>query len=65
MKVLLFDTETTGLVGNSQLPVEAQPHVIEFYGHVCVFGPSQWETISELEFLCKPPVSLQDRKSVV
>jgi DNA polymerase III epsilon subunit-like protein len=32
MKVMLFDTETTGLIDNSAQPLEAKPRMIEFFG---------------------------------
>jgi DNA polymerase III epsilon subunit-like protein len=42
MRTLIFDTETTDLIKNKLLPLERQPHVIEFfgisvdmYGHEC------------------------------
>lgn len=32
MKTLIFDTETTGLIRNSLIPLERQPKIIEFFG---------------------------------
>ncbi len=32
MKILVFDTETTGLLQPSIVPIEKQPHIIEFFG---------------------------------
>jgi len=32
MRTLIFDTETTDLIKNKLLPLERQPHIIEFFG---------------------------------
>jgi hypothetical protein len=32
VQAFLFDTETTGLIGNHKLPLDKQPSVVEFYG---------------------------------
>lgn len=56
MKTLIFDTETTGLIGNSVLKLENQPSVIEFYGHVIQVHGDKWERIDELEFMCDPGI---------
>lgn len=58
MKVLAFDTETTGLVDNRVLRVERQPHIIEFYG--CKFDTNTGEIFDELNLLIKPPRELSD-----
>lgn len=34
MKILIFDTETTGLIQNHSIPLNKQPEVTEFYGAV-------------------------------
>jgi DNA polymerase-3 subunit epsilon len=31
MKYVFFDTETTGLIGNSLIPIDKQPHIIELF----------------------------------
>jgi len=51
----IFDTETTGLVKNSLMPLEGQPRIIEFFGHLvddlgCLHD--------EIEFFCHPGVAL-------
>jgi DNA polymerase-3 subunit alpha len=53
MLTLIFDTETTDLMHNSQLPLTAQPRIIEFYGHII---NTKGETVDELEFMCDPGV---------
>lgn len=55
-RALVFDTETTGLVGNSALPLNQQPHLIEYYG--AIVGP-EGDIIDELEFLCNPGITLE------
>jgi DNA polymerase III alpha subunit (gram-positive type) len=49
--LIAFDTETTGLVKSTLLPLDRQPEMIEFYG--CVFTP-EGEILKELELLIKP-----------
>lgn len=52
MKAFIFDTETTGLVKNSLIPLQEQPRIIEFFGHLvdCNSG----EVLEEHEFFCDP-----------
>ena len=52
MKVLAFDTETTGLIDNHTMKLTKQPEVIEFYG--CLVDLSSGEVINEVEQLIKP-----------
>lgn len=52
MKVLAFDTETTGLVSNHTMKLDKQPEVIEFYG--CLVDLSSGEILDELEQLIRP-----------
>ena len=54
-RACIFDTETTGLVGNSALDLKHQPFMIEFYG--CIVN-TEGEIIDELEFLCNPGIKL-------
>lgn len=51
MKYFIFDTETTGLLGNRALPLEKQPQVIEFYGMVIDESDdgNNWELVDELD----------------
>ena len=65
MKILFFDTETTGLIKNSIIDMRLQPRIIEFCGIVMDTGT--WETVKEfnflvtvkeLNFLVNPQVSL-------
>jgi DNA polymerase III epsilon subunit family exonuclease len=52
MKALLFDTETTGLVGSRQLKLDEQPEIIEFYG--CLVDLKKGKIHQEYETLIKP-----------
>jgi DNA polymerase III epsilon subunit-like protein len=58
LKVFLFDTETTGLVKNSLIPLNHQPRIIEFYGHT--IDDETGETLEEIEFFCNPGVGLDN-----
>jgi DNA polymerase III epsilon subunit-like protein len=53
MKVMLFDTETTGLIKNSALPLEVQPSVIEFFGLSCVQEGKEIKEVGKWESLFK------------
>lgn len=56
MRVFVFDTETTGLVRNSLVPLEQQPRVIEFFGHTV--DDETGEVLQEIEFFCDPGILL-------
>lgn len=49
---IVFDTETTGLIGNDATPLDQQPEIIEFAA--CKVDGATFEVIDEIEFLCKP-----------
>jgi DNA polymerase III subunit epsilon len=55
MYVAVIDTES-GLVNNSGIALDKQPHVIEFYG--CIIDESG-AVIRELGFLCNPEVPIE------
>lgn len=57
MRTLLFDTETTSLVGNSVQSERHQPRIIEFYGHII---EPDGTIVEQLEFLCKPPFAITE-----
>jgi len=54
--MIVFDTETTGLVKASAVPLDQQPHIIEFAG--IKLDDDSLEEIDRIQFLCKPPVKL-------
>lgn len=51
MEIVLFDTETTGLLLPDNAPLEEQPKIIEFYG---VRINEEFEILSELETYIDP-----------
>ena len=55
MKYLIFDTETTGLPGNSLLPLNKQPYIVEFFGHII---DENGEVLDEVDTLIRPPISI-------
>lgn len=58
MKILVFDTETTGFINKKNPSLEAQPHIIQFAG--ILWELSQW-VYTELErknILIQPPISI-------
>ena len=62
--LIVFDTETTGLLEARPTPLSRQPHIIEFAGirlemDVPADGqPAKFIESSRLEFLCKPGKTL-------
>lgn len=56
--IIFFDTETTGLLENSNAPLSAQPRVIEFYGEAA--DPETREVAASLHFLCDPGFPLPE-----
>jgi len=60
--VVVFDTETTGFVGPGMLPLEKQPHIIEFsaikYARMELDEP--WQKIDAYDALIKPPKPITD-----
>lgn len=53
-RYLFIDTETTDLLKISGMPLEKQPHIIEYAGLVT---DNTGKLIDELVFLCRPPVA--------
>jgi DNA polymerase III epsilon subunit-like protein len=56
--MLVFDTETTGLISNRTIKLDKQPHIIQFYG--CLVDLDTGAVSQELDFLIKPPQPLSD-----
>jgi DNA polymerase III epsilon subunit-like protein len=57
MNTLVFDTETTDLIKNKLLPLDRQPHIIEFFG---LSLDPEGNELGTYHFLFKPPVKLND-----
>lgn len=57
MKTLYFDTETTGLIANSAVPLEKQPRIIEFCG--LLVDDDSGEVVDQVDTLINPgqPIS--------
>jgi DNA polymerase-3 subunit epsilon len=53
MRVVIFDTETTGLIENHVVKLEGQPHVIELYA--CRANLDDGSVEDELNLLLRPP----------
>lgn len=58
MRVLIFDTETTGLIENRTVKIDKLPEVIEFYG--CVVDLETGEIERELDTLVSPKGPITD-----
>lgn len=56
MRAFIFDTETTGLVKNSLIPLASQPRIIEFFGQTV--DDETGQVIEEIEFFCNPGIDL-------
>lgn len=57
MKTLYFDTETTGLIGNSAIPLEKQPRIIEFCG---ILLDDEGEIIDQVDTLINPGIPISE-----
>lgn len=55
MIAFIYDVETTGLVKNSLVPLDSQPRVIEFFGHLV---DDEGDVKEEIEFFCDPGIPL-------
>ncbi len=61
--MIVFDTETTGLVKPLAYPIDQQPHIIEFAA--IKLNDETLEEVSRLEFLVKPPEGIKLDKDVM
>lgn len=59
MKVVIFDTETNGLIENHTIKLNKQPEVIEFYGCVVDLA-KKGKILSEFDTLVRPHRPLDD-----
>ena len=57
MITLVFDTETTDLIKNKLLPLERQPHIIEFFG---ITLDPEGNQLDQYHYLFKPPMKLSE-----
>src|SRR3990172_7857808 len=56
-KMIVFDTETTGLPGKGNTPIDQQPHIIEFAA--IKLTDDTLEEVDRMQFLCKPPIKIE------
>ena len=52
MRLLIFDTETTGFLAKSSAPLSAQPELVEFAGAI-IETDSPFARVETLEFRCR------------
>jgi len=57
--MIVWDTETTGLIEKGAVPLVKQPHIVEFAG-VKLYDETL-EPYGDLEFMCKPPIPLSEK----
>lgn len=57
MTIIVFDTETTGLLAPQAAGQEYQPHLVDFTG---LEFDANLEHITTLSFRCKPPIDIPD-----
>ena len=62
MKVLILDTETTGLIGNHSIAIEKQPEVIEYFAHIVDLGTGK--TSKKINTLIKPRIFPMSVKTI-
>lgn len=55
MNIIVFDTETTGLLAPLAAGQEHQPYLVEFYG---IRMTDKFEFREQLTFKCKPPIDM-------
>ncbi len=58
MKILVFDTETTGFINKKDPSLEAQPHIIQFAGILWELSEWVYTEIERKNILIKPPISI-------
>lgn len=56
--MIIFDTETTGLVEPEAVPLAKQPRIIEFAAIKLGVEPGGFSTLDRMEFLCNPGIPL-------
>lgn len=59
MKVLMFDTETTGLISNRTIRINRQPHIIDFYG--CIADLKTGKIKEDFDTLIDPGIKIPSK----
>lgn len=58
MKIIVFDTETSGLPGKN-LDLEFQPHICQFAAVIYEGSEDSLREVKRMNFLIKPPVAME------
>lgn len=58
MKILVFDTETTGFIDKKNPALEAQPYIIQFAGILWELENGEYTEIERKNIIIKPPISI-------
>ena len=67
MKVMVFDTETTGLPNGKDKRLEAQPHIVQFAWIVVEMNEDDWSytELARINKFIKPPIPIPYESSKV
>jgi len=58
VKILVFDTETTGFINKKDPSLDAQPHIIQFAGILWELTNWVYTELERKNILIKPPISI-------
>lgn len=58
MRALIFDTETTDLIRSRALPLEKQPHVVEYFGLELEQAGAEWSEVGNYQTFINPGVPM-------
>lgn len=58
MKILVFDTETTGFIDKKNPDLNAQPHIIQFAGILGKLENWKYSELERKDILIKPPIPI-------
>lgn len=58
MKILVFDTETTGFINKKDPSLEAQPHIIQFAWILWELRDWKYNELERKNLFIKPPISI-------
>ena len=58
MKILVFDTETTGFINKKEIDLEKQPYLIQFAGILGEIQDGKYNEITRKNFFINPGVSI-------
>lgn len=64
MKIMVFDSETTGLI-NKKAKLEDQPHLVQFAGIVGTITEGIFTEEDRIDLLVKPPIPIPDEASQI